>query len=188
MFHLKLLISFLSLSITGSNWLACLGGVCRIDHPYTEARRIYSSIEQTILACCVCPRHGTKILCRHHLWYSLLSKVTLLSCTCRSIAKWFDRPWCKSLQEKEWVIFYLIRRLLDPKTRYSPIEKLCLCLYFSCTELRHYLLSAECTVVSKADVIKHMLSMPILNGRMGKWILALSEFDLRYKSAKAGNS
>ena len=38
--------------------------------------------------------------------------------------------------------------------------------------------------MSKADVIKHMLSMPILNGRMGKWILALLEFDLRYESAK----
>ena len=47
------------------------------------------------------------------------------------------------------------------------------------------LISAECTVVSKADVIKHLLSMPILNGRMGKWILALLEFDLRYESAKA---
>jgi hypothetical protein len=30
-----------------------------------------------------------------------------------------------------------------------------------------------------------MLLMPILNGRIGKWILALSEFDLRYESAKA---
>ena len=39
-------------------------------------------------------------------------------------------------------------------------------------------------VVSKANVIKHMLSMPILNGRVGKWILALSEFDLKYESAK----
>ena len=38
--------------------------------------------------------------------------------------------------------------------------------------------------MSKYDVIKHMLSMPILNGRIGKWILALSEFDLRYESAK----
>ena len=74
---------------------------------------------------------------------------------------------------------------MDSETRYSPIEKLCLCLYFCCTKLRHYLLSAECTVVSKANVIKHMLSMPILNDRMGRWILALSEFDLRYKSAKA---
>jgi hypothetical protein len=40
-------------------------------------------------------------------------------------------------------------------------------------------------VVSKANVIKHMLSMSIPNGRVGKWILALSEFDLRYESAKA---
>ena len=34
-------------------------------------------------------------------------------------------------------------------------------------------------------MVKHMLSMPILNGRVGKWILALSEFDLKYESAKA---
>ena len=33
----------------------------------------------------------------------------------------------------------------------------------------------------KDDVIKYMLSLPILNGRIGKWILALSEFDLRYE-------
>ena len=38
--------------------------------------------------------------------------------------------------------------------------------------------------MSKADVIKQMLLMLILNGRMGKWILALSKFDLRYESAK----
>jgi ribonuclease HI len=30
-----------------------------------------------------------------------------------------------------------------------------------------------------------MLSMPILNGRIGKWILALFEFELRFESAKA---
>jgi ribonuclease HI len=30
-----------------------------------------------------------------------------------------------------------------------------------------------------------MLSMPILNGRIGKWILDLSEFELRFESAKA---
>ena len=77
------------------------------------------------------------------------------------------------------------RRLLDAETRYSPVERLCLCLYFSCTKLRHYLLSAECVVVSKDDVIRYMLSLPILKGRIGKWILALSEFDLRYESAKA---
>ena len=37
------------------------------------------------------------------------------------------------------------------------------------------------------DIVRYMLSMPIMSGRIGKWILALSEFDLRYKSAKAVN-
>ena len=40
-------------------------------------------------------------------------------------------------------------------------------------------------MVSKDDVIKYMLSMSILSGRIGKWILALSEFNLRYELAKA---
>jgi len=54
---------------------------------------------------------------------------------------------------KESVIYYLSRRLVDAETRYSAIEKLCLCLNFSCTKLRHYLLSAECTVICKDDVV-----------------------------------
>lgn len=33
-----------------------------------------------------------------------------------------------------------------------------------------------------------MLSMPILNGRIGKWIFCLTEFDLRYESAKTVNN
>jgi hypothetical protein len=41
----------------------------------------------------------------------------------------------QEFEGKERVVFYLNRRLLDPKTRYSPIEKLCLCLHFSCTKL-----------------------------------------------------
>ena len=47
------------------------------------------------------------------------------------------------------------------------------------------MLSAECSVICKDDVVRYMLSMPIMSGRIGKWILALLEFDLRYESAKA---
>jgi len=83
------------------------------------------------------------------------------------------------------VIYFVSGRLLDAETSHSPDERLCLCLYFSCTKLRHYLLSAECVVVSKCDVIKYMVLLPILNGRIGFWILVLSEFDLKYESAKA---
>jgi hypothetical protein len=47
-----------------------------------------------------------------------------------------------------------------------------LVVIFSCTKLRPYLLIAECTMVCKDDVVKYMLSLPILKGRIGKWILA----------------
>jgi len=68
----------------------------------------------------------------------------------------------QEFEGKERVIYYLSRRLIDAKTRYS----------------------AECTVICKDDVVRYMLSMPIMSGRIGKWILALSKFDLRYESAK----
>jgi hypothetical protein len=75
--------------------------------------------------------------------------------------------------------------MLDAETRYPEIEKLCLCLFFTCMKLRHILLSAETIVICKSDVIKHMLSAPVLKGRLGKWMFALSEFDIRYQPAKA---
>jgi len=74
----------------------------------------------------------------------------------------------QEFEGKERVIYYLSRRLVDAETRYSAIEKLCLCLYFSCVKLRHYLLSAECTVICRDEVIRYMLSMPIMSGRIGK--------------------
>jgi hypothetical protein len=80
----------------------------------------------------------------------------------------------------EKVVFYLSMRMLDTETRYHEIEKLCLCLFFTCTKLRHILLSAEIIVICKSDVIKHMLTAPMLKGRLGNWIFALSEFDIRY--------
>ena len=74
----------------------------------------------------------------------------------------------QEFEEKERAIYFVSRRLLDAETRYFPVERLCLCLYFSCTKLRHYLLSAEYIIVSKDDVIKYMLSLPILRRRIGK--------------------
>ena len=49
-------------------------------------------------------------------------------------------------EEKEYIITYLSRRLIDAKTRCTFIEKLCLFLYYACTKLRHYLLSSMCIV------------------------------------------
>jgi hypothetical protein len=65
---------------------------------------------------------------------------------------------------KENVVFYLSKRMLDTETKYHKIEKLCLYLFFTCTKLRHILLSAEIIVICESDVSKHMLSAPVLKG------------------------
>jgi hypothetical protein len=64
----------------------------------------------------------------------------------------------------EKFVFYLSRRMLDTETRYHEIEKLCLCLFFTCMKLRHILLFVEIIIICKSDVIKHMLSAPVLKG------------------------
>jgi hypothetical protein len=81
---------------------------------------------------------------------------------------------------KERVVFYLSRRMLDAETRYREIEKLYLCLFFKCVKLHHILLATETIVICKSDVIKHMLSAPVLKGWFGKWMFALSKFDIQY--------
>lgn len=115
-----------------------------------------------------------------HYWFRHSTK-NLLNYIHQLITAQLDWILMHEFEEKERVVFYLSRKLLDVGT---PVEKLCLCLYFSCMKLRYYLLSGEWTVVCKADVVKHMLSIPILNGKIGNCIFALTEFDLSYESAK----
>ena len=75
--------------------------------------------------------------------------------------------------------------LTDVEVRYSAVEKLCLSLYFACTKLKSYMISRDVHVISKTDLIKYMLFYPILRGRIGKWMLALTEFSLQYIPEKA---
>lgn len=86
---------------------------------------------------------------------------------------------------QEQAVYYLSRVLQGPKKNYSPIEKMCLSLYFAATKLRHYFLSTTVLVIARTDLIKYMLTRPVLKGRIGKWILGLSEFTFRYVPMKA---
>jgi hypothetical protein len=85
---------------------------------------------------------------------------------------------------KEKVVFYFSGRMVDTETRYHEMEKLCLYLFFTCTKLRHILLFAEIIIIYKSDIIKPMLSAPVLKGWLRKWMFALSKFDIRYQPRK----
>ncbi|CAN6564249.1 unnamed protein product [Malus baccata var. baccata] len=86
---------------------------------------------------------------------------------------------------KEQAVYYLSKILTEVETRYSPVERLCLALYFTANKLRHYMLPCHVHIIAKTDVIKYMLSKPMLTGRIGKWILVLLEFSFQYVPQKA---
>ncbi|XP_062021144.1 uncharacterized protein LOC133737640 [Rosa rugosa] len=86
---------------------------------------------------------------------------------------------------KERAVYYLSRILTPVEERYTPVEKLCLALYFSAIKLRHYMLPSIVQIISKTDLIKYMLTRPIIRGRIGKWTMALSEFTFKYVAQKS---
>ena len=49
-----------------------------------------------------------------------------------------------NVEGHEQAIYHLSRVLNSTETRYTPIGKLCLALYFACTKLRHYLIKFRC--------------------------------------------
>ncbi|XP_040369443.1 uncharacterized protein LOC121051299 [Rosa chinensis] len=65
-----------------------------------------------------------------------------------------------------------------PRTK-KELQRLLAC------KLRHYMLSFTTCIITQTDLVKYMLSRPILRGRIGKWVLALSEFSLQYVPQKA---
>ena len=90
-----------------------------------------------------------------------------------------------NVEGHEQVVYYVSRVLNSAKTRYTPIEKSCLAIYFACMELRHYLIKSQVYVVSQTDLMKYMVSQPLIIGRIGQWSLALSEFTLVYFPQKS---
>ncbi|KAK1620009.1 hypothetical protein QYE76_025526 [Lolium multiflorum] len=73
----------------------------------------------------------------------------------------------------EKVVFYLSRRMLDAETRYPEVEKLCLCLFFTCTKLHHILLTAEIIVICNLQAKGQALA-DLIAERINTNIAALS--------------
>jgi len=84
----------------------------------------------------------------------------------------------KNEKGKEIALYYLSRILVGDKYKYSPIEKIYMSLIFIIQKLRHYMQAYMVQVISKADPIKYILSRPILNGQLTKWVVILKQYDL----------
>ncbi|KAG9458335.1 hypothetical protein H6P81_002843 [Aristolochia fimbriata] len=86
---------------------------------------------------------------------------------------------------KEWLLYYLSRTLVGAKVNYMSIEKACLALIFAIQKLRHYLLAHSTNLTSRANLLKYIMSWPILSGRLAKWSLLLSEFEKNFVPQRA---
>ncbi|CAJ2645848.1 unnamed protein product [Trifolium pratense] len=90
----------------------------------------------------------------------------------------------RETNEGQKPVYFTSKALQGPELRYQQIEKIALALVYAARRLRHYFL-AHTIVVRTDQPIKSLLGRPDMAGRMLKWSLELSEFDIRYENRKA---
>ena len=88
-------------------------------------------------------------------------------------------------RRKEQAIYYLSKKFTDYESRYSPLEKMCCALAWAAQRLRQYMLYHTTWLIAKLDPIKFIFEKPSLSGRIARWQVLLSEFDILYVSQKA---
>src|SRR5256886_3233891 len=86
----------------------------------------------------------------------------------------------------EQAIYYLSRTLLGAEHRYRSVEKECLALVFAVQKMRHYLVGQTIHVISKVNPLRLLMIKPSsLNGRLAKWAILLSQYDMHFLPQKA---
>ena len=87
------------------------------------------------------------------------------------------------VQEKDQVqrpIYFVSKVLQGPQVRYQAIKKATLAVAFSARRLRHYFQSFTVIVMTDLPIHK-VLQKPDVAGRMVRWTVELSEFDVQYE-------
>jgi len=87
------------------------------------------------------------------------------------------------LQEQDQVqkpIYFVSKVLQGPEVRYQALEKAALVIVFSARRLCHYFQSFTVIVMTNLPNRK-VLQKPDVAGRMVRWAVKLSEFDIQYE-------
>ncbi|XP_060972480.1 uncharacterized protein LOC115717832 [Cannabis sativa] len=87
-------------------------------------------------------------------------------------------------QGKQYSVYYVSKRLLDAETRYPQMEKLAFALVIASRKLRSYFQAHSFEVLTNYP-LSQVLAKPEALGRLLKWSVELSQFDIRYKPRSA---
>ena len=83
---------------------------------------------------------------------------------------------------KERAIYYLSKRMLEYEMRYVTIERLYLALVWAIRRLRHYMTEYSMYLISHLDPLRYLFDRPTLAGRLMRWLVLFTEFDIQYVS------
>ncbi|XP_058763854.1 uncharacterized protein LOC131637289 [Vicia villosa] len=86
---------------------------------------------------------------------------------------------------KEHAIYYLSKKFTDCESRYSYLEKTCCALAWATKRLRQYMLTHTTWLIARMDPLKYVFEKPALTGRIARWQMLLSEYDIQYVTQKA---
>ena len=75
--------------------------------------------------------------------------------------------------------------MLEYECRYIMIEHFCLALVWATRRLRHYVTKYSILLVSRLDPLRYLFDRPVLTGRLMRWLLLLTEFDIQYVTQKS---
>ncbi|KFK23221.1 hypothetical protein AALP_AAs47412U000100, partial [Arabis alpina] len=84
-------------------------------------------------------------------------------------------------------IFYVSKSLDGAESRYPTLEKLALAIVVAARKLRPYFQSHTIAVMS-AQPLRTILHSPSQSGRMAKWAVELSEYDIEYRNRTSTKS
>ncbi|XP_017984348.1 PREDICTED: uncharacterized protein LOC18587011 [Theobroma cacao] len=87
--------------------------------------------------------------------------------------------------KKEKAVYYLSKKFTEYESKYSSLEKMCCALAWTAYRLRQYMLYHTSLLIAKLDPIKYIFEKPSLSGRVVRWQVLLSEYDIVYVSQKA---
>src|SRR3989441_1770466 len=84
----------------------------------------------------------------------------------------------------ERAIYYISKKLLPTEVKYSLIEKTCLAVVWAVRKLQHYFKSYKVTIVSKMDPMQYLYKTPTLAGKLSRWLILMSEYDIEFVTKK----
>ena len=53
-------------------------------------------------------------------------------------------------------------------------------LVWATRKLKHYVLAHKVLLIARIDPLKYLMETPVQDGKIAKWVLLLSDYDIKY--------